>query len=684
MNKKLSLVSVLFFVFILAMVAVGCSNILLKKDSNFSVSFFTPIIDKASSGGSRSATGTDWKINGWLELEDGTILQSQQTTAGAEEAISIAFSEVYLQSNLWIKIDCVSATDKTIKYSALSQLTVLEGENVVNLTLDRAMVPAARPQISTQPKDINQFFDESSQDDKKVELSVVASNTGDQEKLTYQWYSNTIKSTVGAEAVENGNVDTVEITISPNDTKYFYCVVTSTIEDNQYVIPTSVTSDIVKVAYLQQPQRTLEKIIVDFNKTYMLLDSFDYTDFSVTEYYDDKTITMVKSLDGSYIVTIPERSIGKVPVTITNSSKPEITTTIEIPVKYQLDASNLSISGDSSVEQNKDLKLTAEYKVDGKDSYNLYTSASSSSSYKIIENVNISWQGATKQQNAWEAMAETSNAGTGKTATVTLTPKDEWCVTTGGITASHEYEVTAATTAGGISTQDQLVQAIANASAEDTITISNTITITETLVIDKNITITGTENGSLNRAKGTVTGPMIEVKADVSLDLNSITLDGQWDSTNANGDDGENNPLIYVHMGSLNIYNVKLQNNYMTYGTAYTDKNEKSVYLKAAAAIYALDSRLMIIDSTFTNFYANDGQGGVVYIDGTAEEASYIYIEGTRIDSCGGNSNRALQMGADSKAFNNNYIAYDINGITTELTRQITSITSDSPSSSTP
>lgn len=155
MNKKVSLVSVLFFVFIVAMVAVGCSNILLKKDSNFSVSFFTPIIDKASSGGSRSATGTDWKINGWLELEDGTILQSQQTTAGAEEAISIAFSEVYLQSNLWIKIDCVSATDKTIKYSASSQLTVLEGENVVNLTLDRAMVPAARPQISTQPKDIN-------------------------------------------------------------------------------------------------------------------------------------------------------------------------------------------------------------------------------------------------------------------------------------------------------------------------------------------------------------------------------------------------------------------------------------------------------------------------------------------------------------------------------------------------
>lgn len=665
MNKKLSLVSVLFFVFIVAMVAVGCSNILLKKDRNFSVSFFTPIIDKASSGGSRSATGTDWKINCWLELEDGTILQSKQTTAGAEEAISIAFSEVYLQSNLWIKIDCVSATDKTIKYSASSQLTVLEGENVVNLTLDRAMVPAARPQISTQPKDINQFFDESSPDDKKVELSVVASNTGDQEKLTYQWYSNTIKSTVGAEAVENGNVATVEITISPNDTKYFYCVVTSTIEDNQYVIPTSVTSDIVKVAYLQQPQRTLEKIIADFNKTYMLLDSFDYTDFSVEEYYDDGTTTLVESLDGSYIVTIPERSIGYVPVTITNSSKPEITTTIEIPVKYELDESNLTINGDDSVEEGQELKLTAEYKVNGNDSYNLYTSASSSSSYKIIENVNISWTGATG--SSWQANADTTSTGS-KTATIKLTPKDEWCDTPNGITASHEYEVTVIPS-DGISTQEQLVQAIANASDDDTITISNTITITETLVIDKNIIITGTENGSLNRATGTVTGPMIEVKMGVILDLSYITLNGQMNT------DGENNPLIYVNTGTLILTGVTLQNNHMVYYGAYKDKGGQSVYLYAAAAIYALDSDLTIMDSSFTNFSDNDGQGGVINIESTSS-GSNLFISNSTVAASLEKSNRALQMGSDNKNFG--YITYSINNTKDGLTRQITSITPNS------
>ena len=407
--------------------------------------------------------------------------------------------------------------------------------------------------------------------------------------------------------------------------------------------------------------------------------NIDPSKITITQYFNDGSTNVVQASDLSTDYNIAfaanasiNSSIGNVPATVTHGT---FSATFTIPVKYTLDASHLTLNGTTSVEQNGTLELTANYPDT---TYQIYDGNGGSTTYQVKDNLNISWTGGATG-SSWTATANTTTTGQ-QTATIKLTPKDEWCVTTNGITASHEYEVTSsAAPSDGISTQEQLVQAIANASAKDTITISNTITITETLVIDKDIEIEGGENVSLLRATGTVTGPMIEVKAGVSLDLNSITLDGQWDSTNANGDDGENNPLIYVHMGVLNIYNVKLQNNYMTYGTAYTDKNEKSVYLKAAAAIYALDSQLIIIDSTFTNFYANDGQGGVVYIDGTAKEASYIYIEGTSIDSCGGNSNRALQMGVDSTAFNNNYIAYDINGITTGLTRQITSITPDSP-----
>ena len=189
----------------------------------------------------------------------------------------------------------------------------------------------------------------------------------------------------------------------------------------------------------------------DSNQYQLVNTNIDLSKITITEYYynaDTGTSVKASEVSNDYIISFADsvdtsNAIGYLPAYVEYKHD----STIEkkefiIPIKYALDANNLTISGDASVEQNEELKLTAEYKVDGKDSYNLYTSASSSSSYKIIENVNISWQGATKQQNAWEAMAETSNAGTGKTATVTLTPKDDWCVTTSGVEKSHSYEVT--------------------------------------------------------------------------------------------------------------------------------------------------------------------------------------------------------------------------------------------------
>lgn len=227
----------------------------------------------------------------------------------------------------------------------------------------------------------------------------------------------------------------------------------------------------------------------------------------------------------------------------------------------------------------------------------------------------------------------------------------------------------------GISTQEQLVQAIANASADDTITISNNITITETLVIDKNITIEGNGDISLLRANtGTITGPMIEVKMGFELDLSNITLDGQWNNSFT---DGENNPLIYLNTGTLRLTNVELKNNHMVYWGQYTDKHNQKIHLNAAAAIYALDSQLIIMDSTFTNFSANADAnvgGGVININGTA--GSGITIMNSTIEACEGENNRALQMGSDDTAFG--YITYSINDTEDGLTRQITSITPNS------
>ena len=115
-------------------------------------------------------------------------------------------------------------------------------------------------------------------------------------------------------------------------------------------------------------------------------------------------------------------------------------------IKYELDVDNLTITGGDTVEQNGNLELTAEYKVNGNDSYNLYTtSPDSCSPYKIIENVSISWTGAREQSDEWKANAETNETGS-KTAKVKLSMGDQWCVTTGGIEKPHTYTVNAATT----------------------------------------------------------------------------------------------------------------------------------------------------------------------------------------------------------------------------------------------
>lgn len=86
--------SALFILILVASLFAGltsCSDVFLQKESaDFALSFVAP---GASSG--RSADGAaDWNVTAWLELEDGTRLQSQQTTAMAGEPVAIAFDSV--------------------------------------------------------------------------------------------------------------------------------------------------------------------------------------------------------------------------------------------------------------------------------------------------------------------------------------------------------------------------------------------------------------------------------------------------------------------------------------------------------------------------------------------------------------------------------------------------------------
>ena len=655
-----------------ALFTIGCSDSLLHPAQD-GARILVQLENSSLRSGDTPPPTEKWQGNAWIENQDGSESHHQKISSETDE-LSITFENVVVGSEIRIHLDVTSSGETAKRYRGSSSWKkIIDGVNVIVIVLKEVGVDAATPTIAKQPEGKTESFAAGGTQDITQVLMVEAS-VSDGGTLTYQWYSNNTNSTEGGTAIEDATSASYEASVSAGETKYFYCVITNT---NNSVTGAKTADTITSVVAVASVEGELTSITARYNGTNHLLVGESSTNFTVTENYSGGNSVDISPIDGFYTVEMPKNSIGNVPVTI-ESKDGSMQTQVPVPIKYELDVSNLTITGGDTVEQNGNLELTAEYKVNGNDSYNLYTSPDSSSSYKIIENVSISWTGAAQQSDKWKANAETNNTGS-KTARVKLSTGDQWCVTTDGIEKSHQYTVNAVTSGGsGPSNQAELVQAIADASEGDTITIYNTIVITDTLVIDKNINIVGSGDISLNRANtGTVTGPMIEVKMGVTLDLSSITLNGQWNNSYTSG---ENNPLIYVNTGNLLLTGVTLKNNHMVYWGKYTDKNDQKVDLYAAAAIYALDSQLTILDSTFTDFSANDEQGGVINIEGTSPDLASITIINSTVDACGGSNSRALQMGSSDDVFSiYKYISYDINNKVDGLTRQITSITPTSP-----
>ena len=348
MKKKLSLVSVLLFVLILAVVAIGCSNVLLKPhQSNPSIR-----VQLEKSSGARNATTGDYQITAWIENQDGTESHHQEINSTAGEAASIIFEKLVIGSEIKIHLELMENNDTQKKFTGTSSwTTVNEGTNVIVIVLK--------------------------------------------------------------EASDTGEMDGPVSGDDPED----------------------------------EGDPVLTWIEAQYTGTYQLVgNAISLNNISITQHFDNGSSLSVNGNDSNYTVVFDSgvnsnTAIGKVPATVTHKTNPQITADFTIPVKYQLDASKLTISGDTSVEQNGTLELTANYP----DTiiYQIHDADGSSTSYNVKNNLSISWTGGATG-NSWTATADTTTTEQ-KTATVTLSPNDEWCVTTAGITAKHEYTVTAVT-----------------------------------------------------------------------------------------------------------------------------------------------------------------------------------------------------------------------------------------------
>ena len=486
--------------------------------------------------------------------------------------------------------------------------------------------------------------------------------------MTYQWHSNNTNSTEGGTAIEGATSASYEASVSAGETKYFYCIVTNTNSSVSGNKTASVTSN---VAILASIEGSLESITARYNGTNHLWVGVSSTDFTVTENYSGAKSVEISPIDGLYTVEVPENSIGNVPVTIKSTKDDSIQTQVIVPIKYELDVNNLTITGGDTVTQNGNLVLTAQYKtVDGADvEYKLYDGFDSSNTYKVIENVDIYWTGNVQQSSTWEALADTATAGE-KAAIVKLISKDEWCVTTNGIEQRHPYTVNAATSGDSseITDENSLLNAINQAQdGEVVVTITQEITVTNTIAINKNIVIQATGLGKLLRSKeGTVTGPMFDVSSSGNLTLKNITLDGQYDDTFT---DVENNPFL-INLGTTTLENVTMEDIFMYQGADYN-----SITLNCGT-IYSA-GELSIVDSTIQNITMNASDATNIFIASGSVSISNSTIK-QPVHSNGTKYN-VLTMGADTDAFN--AITYNVNGVTTRMERvRAEEITPNSPS----
>ena len=650
MNNKKAVFSTLFCIFIAALFILGCNNHLLKPQQD------EPhlLVRIENSTGARNATTTgEWQISAWIENRDGTKSHQQNVTSASGSEASVTFDDLVIGSQIKIHLEVTKIDDTQTKFTGESGWTTIkEGVNVIVIVLreisstgeDESDSPASGenqvpdPSTPAEPPaivnaetptiaEINSVIEPYPTDPQPVTttLETVASVT-DGGTLTYQWYSNTTNSTANGTLIEDATNATYEAQVGTGETKYFYCIVTNTNNKVNGTKIASATSNIVTVASIEGE---LTGITAQYIGNHELVNSeINYSNIQIQQTYiagSETQVVPVQATKEQYTITLqePTNTIGKIPATVIhNGTKKE--TTVEIPVKYQLDESNLRITSDTSVDQNGTLSLTAKYAdASGSDiTYQKYD-GESSTTYNVKDNVTVAWTGATAQSDdTWQATANTQTTGQ-NTATVTLTSTDgEWCITE-KIEKPHEYTVLALGSQDNpVTTWEQLTSAIASTtnpiyvdtnSVEATSTIE--ITGTTEIIPLKGLTIERTSN---------FTNKFFDVKTGGALTLgdgsNTITLDGKGldvseplvdtsgnltlnkvELKNGNNTSGTSTGGIFIYSGNTTLNNVSFSGNtglsgaadiYMYQGATQTkleigqDFTASEVYFSAAMTSY--------------------------------------------------------------------------------------------------
>ena len=236
----------IFFLFaaVMSLLAVSCRDVLLEKNTGgFSVSFQTP------GSGSRSGTTATWKLEAWLELESGAQLQKKDDTVPANAPITITFDAVPIGTKLKVQVRLEDSENSLIQHEGSSDWITVDAESkTVAVQVQRKVVNAAAPTIITQPQSQPKEYQVGDEVSWKVTLTVAATSE-DGGELSYQWFESSSDTTDGGEKLAEATKQSHEETLTPGETKYFYCVVTNTNDAVNGTKTATTTSSVAKIVY---------------------------------------------------------------------------------------------------------------------------------------------------------------------------------------------------------------------------------------------------------------------------------------------------------------------------------------------------------------------------------------------------------------------------------------------------
>ena len=336
--------------FMCMLICVSCSNLL--NEESVDIKFNIQIPENISNTNSRNVNSEMSKMLVVLENQQMQKTETKEYLVNAGQNVTVSFDKIKVGSIIKISAEIFDSKEIKIYSGETDFIKIKSGTNDISLILKAIknevseIINAKIPQITVQPVGEVKIYSETDigNFDKSLSITATSSDSG---TISYQWQ---VKNDEEWTNVENETNNTITISVGTGYVYTYRCVVTNTNNNvNGNKIATTISNE-VTVAYVEG---SLDSITAEYTGSYELLGKdFTYSNVSVTETYkrgsDNATTTITITADESRYTISPntdsEYAIGYVPYTVTYkettlSTIP--TASLTVPVKYELDASNL-------------------------------------------------------------------------------------------------------------------------------------------------------------------------------------------------------------------------------------------------------------------------------------------------------------------------------------------------------